>query len=102
MLPNQRQAHRRRRALLAPLFQPPRMTQRVNKRKKRGVAEKLSVRRRNALARNLVGQSITNTMIGRVIVTDLDPALQPSEGPLTKEIVAAGRLPVIARSAVIG
>ena len=41
-------------------------------------------------------------MIGRVIVTDLDPALQPSEGPLTKEIVAAGRLPVIARSAVIG
>lgn len=63
----------------------------VNERKKRGVAKEPSVKKRNALARKLVGQSTTNTMIGRIIETDHDPGRQ----------ITAGRPPVIARNATV-
>lgn len=77
------------------------MMQRVSQRKKRSIAEKLSVKRRNALARNLVGHRVTIKTIGRVVETDHDRGLPPGEGRVTRT-GAAGRLPVTTRSAVIG
>lgn len=76
--------------------------QRVKKRKKRGVVEKLNGKKRNALAKNPARQPITNTVIGRAIETGRDHDPQPTEGRLMLKTVAAGHLPMIARSAVIG
>ncbi|KAH0828033.1 kinase phosphorylation protein-domain-containing protein [Lanmaoa asiatica] len=84
------------------LPQAPRMIQHVNKRKKRGAAGRLSVKRRNALAKKLAEQSMTHKTLRRVIETDHDHDLPHAEGAVTRETVAAGRRLVTARSAIIG
>lgn len=100
MLRNPRQAHRQGRTQLEPLFRALRRMQRANKRRKRGVAEKPSVKRRNVLAGRLAGQPVMIKTIRRVVETGHDRGL-PGES-LVRRTAAAGRLLVTARSAVIG
>ena len=85
------------------LFRAPKTTKRVDKQKKKGIAEKPNVKRKNALGRKLEGV-VTNTMMERVIETDHDRALPSTEGTLTKETVIAGadHLPEVASSASVG
>jgi len=83
------------------LLQALRMLQRINKRKKRSVAEKPSVKR-NALARKPVGKRVTIKTIGRVVETNHDRGLPLREDWVTERTAAAGHLPATARSAVIG
>lgn len=97
---NLREAHRR---LPAPLLQAPRTMQRsIDRRKRRGVAEKLSAKRRNVLARKPAGRSMINKTVGHVIGIDRDRDLPPAEDGVTRETVTASRLPMTARSAVPG
>jgi len=78
------------------------MTQRVNKRRKTDVAEKPSVKRRNAPARQLAWQTVANKTYRCVIDHGHDRCHPPAEGAVTKESVVAGRLPVTTRTAAIG